>query len=63
MIGKDNEVNGDVYDINGRNKNPHGKVNKNNTDGKKTPYIPFIPKFLYNYLEICAEKNLSKWRK
>ena len=36
-------------------KNPIGKL-------KSKPYVPFIPKFLFNSLDKDAKKNISKWR-
>ena len=36
-------------------KDPFGKQ-------KSKPYVPFIPKFLFNSLDKDAKKNISKWR-
>jgi len=41
----------------------HKGKGKTKVPGKKSdPYIPFIPKFLYNSLNSTSRRNLTKWR-
>ena len=39
------------------------KKSENDRPGKSTPYIPFIPKFLFASLKGSARTNIVKWRK
>lgn len=40
-----------------------GEPEKNKSQHKPDPYIPFIPKFLYSSLDADAKKNLATWRR
>ena len=54
---------GDDDEEGGRKSDSGEKGRKKSEPEKTTPYIPFIPKFLYNSLDQNTKKNLATWRK